>query len=680
MLPAPPSPSTPNPASTGTRTDRLGAADLTAALERLWSSHDQPSARARLLEMLVALRDRAGLQRLFASPAADPTQAALEAAVAAHLAGDLERAIAGCRGLIAQQPTLAAAHNHLGRALFNRGAASDALAAFQQAVAAAPGYAEAENNLGHVLRAQGRGDEAQGWFERAAEHAPWLLEARLNLAIGLLAQARAEDALAAFEAVLAVQPEHLDARLNAGTCLHMLRRYDEAVQYYRLVMAAPQPPAMAYRQLGKLYIETARIDQAIACFQQALTLWPQAADLHAELISTLELANRLDQAEAAVAQALQRFPADPVLQYEQAKLQRRRGDRAGALAQLQAIDPRRLPPQLHQWFFFELGTALDANDRYPEAFAAFAQSNALAGKSLRARSVDRGALDRVLDALADWTAAGMPCPAFEAGEDLGEDLVFLLGFPRSGTTLLDLMLDGHAAVRSLEERQTMEHVFWQVDQTLGRFPHGLIRSSAADRQALRALYRRRLAEEGVVAEPGRITVDKMPMRSPYAGFIHRLFPRARILFALRHPLDVVLSNYMQNYAANDVFVHFNDLGEIARIYSRVMDIWRATAPQIAPEVWRYVRYEDLVEDRDRVLQGVCSLLGLPWEAEMSDHLRTLRERPHIKTNSYQQVTQPIYRRSSGRWRHYLPQLQPILPTLRPHIRGYDYPDPDEIAS
>ncbi len=652
---------------------RFAAGDADGAVRWLREHDDDPSCRALLVEYLAAERDVAGLAGVFARPATDPIQRLIESAIQAHLRGDPAEAARRGQEALRHDPGNPRAQNHIGRALFNLGRREEALAAFRAAVANDPGYVQAINNIGHVERALGRPEAALAQFRAAAHASPGFVEARFNLGVMLLAQPSAEAALGEFEAVLALRPGHPDALVNAGSCLHLLRRYEEAETRYRAVIDRPGPPlALAWRQLAKLYIETARIDRAIETFRALVARLPDVAEFRAELVSTLEVANRLDEAEHEVRAALARHPDDAVLQYEAAKIERRRGAAGPALQRLLSIPRARIPPHLQQWFHFELGTALDANGRYDEAFAAFVESNRHAGHGMRARMVDRGALDRILDALQHWVAQGAPAPTPGPDEDLGEDLVFLLGFPRSGTTLLDLMLDGHAQVQSLEERQTMEPVFWLVDQRFGGFPHGLAGTSAGDRAELRAHYRQRLVDEGVVPQRGGIVVDKMPMRSPYVAFIQRLFPRARFLFALRHPLDVVLSNFMQNYAANDVFVHFHQLEEIARVYARVMRIWQATQRCIPTASWMPVRYEDLVADRDAVLRPLCRFLGIEWQAEMGDHLRTLAQRQHIKTNSYQQVTQPVYRRSAGRWRHYERHLNPVRPLLEPYLQAFGY--------
>ena len=140
-----------------------------------------------------------------------------------------------------------------------------------------------------------------------------------------------------------------------------------------------------------------------------------------------------------------------------------------------------------------------------------------------------------------------------------------------------------------------------IDNQYGGYPFGVGKLDSTQRQELRQQYRSCLEKEGIKPDSKGVIVDKMPIRTIHAACMHRLFPRAKFLFALRHPCDVILSNYMQNFAANEAFVHFNSLAESTRIYERVMRIWK-TSSELMPIPVHFVRYEQLVSDTERTLQ------------------------------------------------------------------------------
>ena len=357
---------------------------------------------------------------------------------------------------------------------------------------------------------------------------------------------------------------------------------------------------------------------------------------------------------------------------EQAKLARRNGDADAALRGLRAIDHTRLHPRLHQQFQYELGWLLDRVGNHVDALAAFDKGNALASRSPRALNTDMQAFDHQLDAIETWLQQDAPASALDTDEDSGEDLCFLLGFPRSGTTLLDVMLDGHPDVASIEEQPTIE----MLAQSLASHPDGYPAAMAQLDRSARDVLRRQYRDSVSALLDGngnnaRLIVDKMPIRTVHAAFIQRLFPRARFLFALRHPCDVVLSNTMQQYAANEVFVHFYTLTESARIYDRVLRIWEDTLARL-PLRHAYVRYEELIADSERVLREACTFLDLPWNADLVAHQANLQTRQRIATNSYHQVAEPIYTRAVGRWLDYREALTEFLPMLRPHAEYFGY--------
>jgi hypothetical protein len=166
-------------------------------------------------------------------------------------------------------------------------------------------------------------------------------------------------------------------------------------------------------------------------------------------------------------------------------------------------------------------------------------------------------------------------------------------------------------------------------------------------------------------------LDKLPMRTLNAGLIQRLFPDARLLFALRHPCDVVLSNFMQAYAENEAFIHFDTLGDSARMYDRVMALWGQYDAVLELKRTR-CRYEDLVMDTELELERICGFLGIDLNQAMLDLQSRLAARGRIRTNSYQQVAEPIYQRSSGRWKHYAAQMKEVLPVLAPYAEQFGY--------
>lgn len=593
----------------------------------------------------------------------------VEQGILAHLARDYPAAVSAYREGVASGEGRAIAHHHLGRALFNQGDTEAARESIRAALVESPGYPEAWQSLAHVLRFARDIEGAMSAYREALVLAPGLAEAALSLAGLELVRGHPEQALTRLEGVLVRAPGRSDARLLKGQCLQLLRRYGEAIVDYRHALDSAQDPRQRVEimaSIARAHSEAGETGPAAEWLRSAIHLNPTVEILHVELASLYERSNHLDDAQAAVSAGLQHFPSSAALQFESARLLRRRGDFDGALSRMRSIPADTLPGHMQPWFKHELGIQLDRVGRYAEAMTAVESANRMAARGARALATDRTALDRMLDAMQAWLEGAPATPA--GGIDLGGDLCFLIGFPRSGTTLLDLMLDGHERVVSIEEQSTIEPIMHAVDRLQGGFPRGL---EQADVAAQRRRYRELLHRLGVRDAPGRLLLDKMPIRTAFAYFIHQLFPEARFLFALRHPCDVVLSNFFQLYAVNEIFIHFDSLAESARVYARVMDLWESTAARIPADLCHVVRYEWLVEDPGAELREVCRFLGLPFDPALIDHRSGLQHR-EVRTNSYQQVAEPLHVRSMGRWQNYREAMAPCLPLLRHHIERFGY--------
>jgi hypothetical protein len=243
--------------------------------------------------------------------------------------------------------------------------------------------------------------------------------------------------------------------------------------------------------------------------------------------------------------------------------------------------------------------------------------------------------------------------------------VFLLGFPRSGTTLLDTLLMGHPQVQVLEERPPIA----RVEQELGGLD-ALPSLSAADIARLRSVYFEEAARWLPLREDA-LLVDKFPLHLNKVPIIHRLFPEARFVLALRHPMDALLSCFITNFRLNSAMANFLDLDNAAWVYDKSFGFWEQCRALFGVAC-REVVYERIVEDREAELRPLFEFLGLPWTEQVLDHQRTAASRAVITTASYSQVTEPIYTRSRGRWERYRPWLEPVLPVMQPWVERYGY--------
>jgi hypothetical protein len=315
--------------------------------------------------------------------------------------------------------------------------------------------------------------------------------------------------------------------------------------------------------------------------------------------------------------------------------------------------------------FHLLGQLEDGAGNYDQAFVAFERMNEIQ-RADPSQPEERGAryrsnIQQQLDLMTgEWAAPWIKVPI-----DDRPSPAFLVGFPRSGTTLLDTILMGHPKVEVLEEEPPLRH----AQAALQDFAN-LPRAEEQDVKAARDLYFESAGKLTPLA-PGNLLVDKNPLAMNGVPLIQRMFPDARIILALRHPCDVVLSCFVTNFKLNDGMANFMRLETAAELYDLSFRYFERACEILRPNVHTF-RYENLVEDRDRELRPLFNFLDLEWADDVLDHQATARGRSHIKTASYAQVVQPIYKQSAGRWQNYRKHLEPIIPLLRPWIEKFGY--------
>ena len=250
------------------------------------------------------------------------------------------------------------------------------------------------------------------------------------------------------------------------------------------------------------------------------------------------------------------------------------------------------------------------------------------------------------------------------------DPVFIIGFPRSGTTLLDTLLRGHPAIRVAEESDAVPALVNRLSGQSDERLETLANLQDRDVEDLRRTYSDALARHAKQDE-GVLRIDRFALNTVYAGEIYRVFPQARFILMLRHPADCVLSCFMQTFYETSANAGFFNLEDSAHLYDRVFGLWRQYTGLLQLKVLQ-VKYEDLIADAEATCRRILDFLEMPWHPGILEHERTARDRPLIGTASYNQVTRPLYTEAQDRWRRYRTEMQTVLPVLEPWISYFGY--------
>lgn len=585
-----------------------------------------------------------------------------------HRLGDLRKADNCYRRVLRLDPRQADALHLAGLIAHQTGEQERALTLIERALAVNVRQAPFHNSHGVVLLALDRLTDAEAAFLRALDCDPLYAEALNNLGNALQRQERNEQAVAAYDRALELQPAYAEAWCNRGRTLHLAGRAAEAVTSLRRAIELRAEWPKAIRYLGDAATAAGDLTEAEACYRQALALDPADAEAHTALASLLERGNRLDEALAAADAALAADPHILRAAVVAAKVLRRVGRLEEALGRLTGSDFSAARVDERATAAFERGQILDRLGAYAPAYEAFVEGNQLLAQMPAACRIDRTIFPSMIARLracftAEWVSGWASLPPPNASP------IFLLGFPRSGTTLLDQILDAHPALTTMEEKDALDQVRRAVEQLPGGYPEALAGLDEAAIVDMRRLYHEEVRRHVGDLE-GLALVDKMPLNTIDAGLIFRMFPNARILLALRHPCDVVLSGFMQAMQPNAAMVLFDSIDSTARFYTEVMELWRQYR-RVLPLSVLTIRYEDLVADLAAETRRILDFLDLPWDDAVLGYAEHARTRT-ISTPSYHQVVQPIYRRSVDRWRNYAFALDEALPLLRPFIEEFGY--------
>ncbi len=584
----------------------------------------------------------------------------------------VDDAITAFQKTIAIDPMQTGAYSSLGLSLQMIGRQEEAVGVYAKLLEIQPDNTDACFNLGKLYHELGRVKESVENYQRGLNLYPDHAEVRSNLGLALQDLGQMDEAMECYRQAAILKPELLEAHYNLGNLLQGQKKADEAIVSYRKALEINPGFVKALNNIGVLYKDAEKLDDAIVVFKQAIAADPGYSDAYDNLCEILEKTNDTEALRTVVDEAKRHCLQDVRLAHREAQLLKRDGDFAAARAVLEPYPDIKDDLRFNAAKGQLLGDLCDRLDDADAAFKYFQHCNSLRRMTLDPQVTSAQIYLDEIDGLAqaytpEWVANWQETDI----EDVGPDPVFLVGFPRSGTTLLDTILRSHHEISVLEEGPAVKLMEKAAAKLLGSYPGGLVQVDREKLTKIRQVFFEAWDKQNGIDKTSKIVIDKMPLNLIGAGLIHRIFPKARFLFSLRHPCDCVLSCFMQDFELNNAMSNFLDIQDAAHLYDRVMALW-SQYQQVLPLRVQTVRYENLIESFDETLNPVLAFLDLKWDEGMRDYAETARNRGLIRTPSYNQVTQPLYTRARGRWRRYQTQMAPVLPVLQPWINAYGY--------
>lgn len=553
-----------------------------------------------------------------------------------HREGRIDEADTVYRDILRSDPQHAGAQHMIGVVFLQRGRLTEAEQCFRCAINLDDQEADFHSNLGNALSAQNQIQEAYECFARALDLDPQHLVALSNTATALVALGRTEEAKSRCQKILSIEPGDIDARLN----------------------------------LAAAHFEEHDTLAAISILREGLEIQPDHIGLLVQLASALEIVNQLDEASSTLRRAEAIQPGTARLSLLAGLIARRQGRLEDARRELEGALARGLAEHERVEALNQLGLTLDTIGEATEAFTAFRQCNQLMARiSGDSDKKAQAFLRSVAETREFFTEARLRSLDEAFATDDSFQPVFFVGFPRSGTTLMEQVLKAHPSLVTTDEHSPLTSVLGDIEKSFGKYPHALGQLTAGDLERSRQHFRDFCTDNfGELGD--RQLVDKLPLNIVHAGFARLLFPSAKILVALRDPRDACLSCFMQKFEVNDAMANFLDLTSTGKAYEAVMGLWLHYRPLLA-DSWMEYKYENLVENFNGTVSQVLDFIGVGWHEDVNSYRKAAAERA-ITTPSYRDVTEPVNDHALARWRRYEQELAPSFPELEPFIDAFGY--------
>ena len=552
--------------------------------------------------------------------------------------GDTKKAIRAFKSALKADPKFYPAHYNIGVLYQGSGKFNDAVASYQHALKIKPDYAEAHNNLGITLQVLGRLDEGEASLTQAIALKPNYAEAHYNLGVTHHELGKLEEAQVSYTKAIALKPDYAEAHYNLGNTHKELGRLEEAEASYTQVIAFNPDFSKAHTNLGNTLKELGRLDEAEASLTQAIALMPDCAETHRSLGVTLQVLGKLDEAEASLTQAIALKP-DYAEAHRSLTLMKTFDTQDEQYSKMEELYlDKNISEEQRCHINFGLAKACEDLGDFEQAFAHYSEGNVLRKKILNYdinqdvelfKQIKANYTRIIKNSLEPGKLSKNPKP------------IFIVGMPRSGTTLVEQIISSHSKVTGAGELSF-------APQFGAAIAKG---SSELNYEAVQNFRNRYLTKLMSVSKGNSIVTDKMPQNFLYLGLISAAFPEAKIVHVKRSPAAVCWSNYRQYffskyigycYAIDDVLTYY-------KLYKKLMEFW-----ENSPNIRIYnLDYEILTANQESETRELIDYLDLDWDEKCLSPQDNTRS---VETASNLQVRKKVYRGSSQQWKKYEPFL------------------------
>lgn len=583
--------------------------------------------------------------------------------------GKLEEAKKYCKKAIILNPKLAAAHSNLGGILKEQGNFEKAIHSYKQSLLLNPNFPETYTNLGNIFKELGKLNEAEIYCKKAVNLNPFFAEGYYNLGIILKEIEKYDEAEISFKSCIKLNPKFIESYIYLSDCLFKLSRLDEAKKICKKSIMLNPALYVSYYILGNIYLELGKHQKAEKNFKKSITIKNDFVDPYFSLCFLYQRLNRFSEGLNIIFTAKQNLKKEihDFLFYEAYFLYNQKN--FVKVRQLFAkINQKKLTHKVAINYMKLKANFLDDEKKFSQSFNLFEKMNKKIKKSKEYNHEKAKKYFNIIKEKSLLLDDLEKNCKFLNNSAFSKKPIFLIGFPRSGTTLLDTILRSHSKINVIEEKPMIDKCRFFLDEEIDLL--GIERLDDMTTNKLRNIYLSEI-KKFQSSNCNKIIIDKLPLNILNLTLINKIFPNAKFILSVRHPYDCILSCWKQNFRLNDAMSNMCEINKIVEFYCFTMNIFQKSRIRYDLDL-KEIRYEDLIKNFKQEITNLLKFLELQWEDQLVNFQKTAIERGIINTPSYSQVVKPIYQKSKYKWKNYKNYLLKYDKQIKPWIKFFHY--------
>ncbi len=565
--------------------------------------------------------------------------------------GKRDEAIVSFKAALKASPAYAEAHNNLGSALQDAGQLDEAISSYTEALILKPNYAEAHNNLGNALTDKGKFDEAMASFSRAMQSNPGLPQAYNNTGNVLRAMGRYDEATQNFRKAIQIWPDYAQAYSGLGNALNDQGLHREAVNHLRNSLRLQSGSAATHNDLGNALSDLGRHEESMASYHDALEIDPHFAEVYYNIGNAFSEYGNQEEAVAAYSEAVRLKPGFAEAHNNLSKNKKYNAEDKQFSQMLRRLEVPEISDNERMYLSFALGKAYGDIDEVDTSFEYYSQGNRMRTNELAYDiRTDQEQFSRIKSFFDGESLTATGSVDFQHGT--ASQPIFIVGVPRSGTTLTEQIIASHSQVFGAGELQAASRILSPVAQKLS-----VKGQKQVFAEAIPNFHDQYLSEISALGNAEPFVTDKEPTNFKWIGFLLTAFPQAKIINLQRDPVACCWSMFKMLFVGSGYTNDLVDLAKYYQLYAELMDFWQRKFPNRIYDL----NYEALTENQERETRRLLEYCDLPWEPQVLEFHKTRRR---VRTYSDQQVRKKMYTGSSAAWRKYEKHLSPLLVELK----------------